>query len=59
MTALAFSSWSERGLLFVASHCDGLSCFRAQDLGKVAAHGLSSCDLQALEWGLSNCGTQA
>ena len=58
MAALAFSSCSEQGLLFIASHYDGLSCFRAQALGKVAAHGLSSCNLQALEQELSNCGAQ-
>ena len=62
----AFSSCSERGLLFVvvhglliavASHC------RAQALGAwasvVVAHGLSSCGSWDLERRLSSCGARA
>ena len=62
----AFSSCSERGLLFIAVH--GLlttvaSRCRAQALGPrasvVVAHGLSSCGSRDLERRLSSCGTQA
>ena len=65
----AFSSWGEWGLLFVAvrgaraSHCSGFSSFGAWALGAwasvVAAHGLSSCGLRALERRLSSCGARA
>ena len=63
----AFSSRSERGLLFVAV-CGLLTavaclCCGARVLGTwasvVVAHGLSSCSSWALERGLSSCGTQA
>ena len=46
-----------------ASHCGGFSCCGAWALGSwasvVAACGLSSCDLQALEHRLSSCGAWA
>ena len=44
-----------------ASRCGGLSCCRAQALGSGAlvSHRLSSSGSQALEHGLSSCGTQA
>ena len=63
----AFSSYSERGLLFVAVR--GLliavasPCCGAQALGTqasvVVARGLSSCGLRALERRLSSSGTWA
>ena len=63
----AFSSCGEQGLLFVAVH--GLLivvaslCCGAQALGArasvVAARGLSSCGVRALERRLNSCGTQA
>ena len=56
--AWAFSSCGER-----ASHGGGFSCCGARALGAwasvVVAHGLSSCDLQALECRLGSCGAQA
>ena len=46
-----------------ASHCGGLACCKAQALGVkssvVAARGLSSRGLRALEQGLSTWGTGA
>ena len=67
--AQAFSSCGERGLLFTlccsvrASHWGGFSWFGARALGMwasvVAACGLSSCGLRALEHKLSSCGTRA
>ena len=62
----AFSSFSERGLLFVAAH--GLliavaSLVGAQALGTwvsvVVVHSLSSCGSWALECKLSSCGARA
>ena len=63
----AFSSCGERGLLLVAMR--GLLiavaslCCGARALGArasvVAAHGLSSCGLRALERRLSSCGARA
>ena len=62
----AFSSGGELGLLPCgarASHCGGFSCCGARALGArasvVVAHGLSSCDLQAVESRLSSCGARA
>ena len=62
----AFSSCSERGLLFLVVH--GLlivvACFccGARALGArsslAVAHGLSSCGLRALEHRLSSCGAR-
>ena len=64
--ARAFSSCSERGLLFVAVLrlliVVASVCCRAQALGTrasvVVARGLSSCGLLALKLRLSNCGPQ-
>ena len=46
-----------------ASHCGGFSCCRARALGTqasvIAARGLSSCGLRALECRLSSCGARA
>ena len=46
-----------------ASHCNGFSCCGAQALGSwasvAAARGLSSGTLQAVELGLSSCGSLA
>ena len=46
-----------------ASHCGGFSCFGARALGAgasvVAARGLRSCGLQAVEHSLSSCGAWA
>ena len=65
--ARAFSSCSERGLLFIAV-CGLLIavasiCCRAGALGTwtsvVLARGLSSCGSRALERRLSSCGAQA
>ena len=56
--AQAFSSCSERGLLFVVVrglHCTGFSCCRARALGV----GFSSCGSWALERRLSSCGARA
>ena len=62
----AFSSCGERGLLFVMVR--GLlitvaSLVAGQALGTwasvVAAHGLNSCALRALQCKLCSCGTQA
>ena len=63
---LAFSSCGKWGLVssrcVQASHCGGLSGFRAWILGArapaVAAHGLSGYGSWALEHRLNNCGTQ-
>ena len=63
----AFSSCSERGLLFVAVHrllfVVAFLCCGARALGTqasvVVAHRLSSCGLRALEHRLSSCGTRA
>ena len=62
----AFSSYSERGLLFVVVcrlHCGGFSCCGARALGVrasvVVARGLSSCGSWALERRLSSCGARA
>ena len=64
--AWAFSSRSERGLLFVAVRgllIAGFSCCRAWALGTLAsvvvARGLSSCGSRALEHSLSSCGARA
>ena len=66
LLCVAFSSYGERGLLFVAVH--GLlivvsSHCGARALGArasvVVACGLSSCSLQALERWLSSCGAWA
>ena len=66
--ARAFSSCSERGLLFVAMYEvgfieGGFSCCRAQALGMqasaAAAHGLSRCRSWALEHGPCSYGTWA
>ena len=61
-----FSSWGKWGLLFLAvwtSRCGGFFCCRGQAPGVWAsldeAHGLSICSSQALERGLSSCGTWA
>ena len=61
--AWAFFSCAKWGLLCCdawASHCSDFSCCRAQALGTqasvVAALGLSSWGLWALELGLSSCG---
>ena len=63
----AFSSCSERGLLFVAvrglliavaSLCCGARALGART-SVVVAHGLNSCGLRALERRLSSCGAQA
>ena len=66
-SAGAFSSFGERGLLFVAVY--GLLivvaslCCRARALGVwasvVVARRLSSCGSRALEHRLSSCGTRA
>ena len=62
----AFSSCSERGLLFVVVH--GLLIAVASRCGAqalsarasvVVAHGVSSCGSRALERRLSSCGSQA
>ena len=61
-----FSSCSERGLLAScdarASHCGGFSCckhgLQGTQASAVVTHGLSSCDSQALEHRLKNCGAQ-
>ena len=63
----AFSSCGKQGQLSSsdaqASHGGGFSCCRAQGLGTqasaVAASGLSTCDMQALEYRdfFSSCGT--
>ena len=61
----AFSSCSERGLLFVAVRglLVAVSCCGAQPLGVwasvVVAHGLSSCGSRALEHRLSAYGARA
>ena len=63
----AVSSCSKQGLLFVAVRGllvdGGFSCCRAWAIGAwasvVAARGLSSCGLQALELRLSSCGARA
>ena len=63
----AFSSCSERGLLFVAVHglpiAVAFSCCGARALGVQAsvfvARGLSSCGSWALERRLSSCGARA
>ena len=61
----AFSGCSKQRLFSScvwASHCGGFSC-AAPALSSwtsvIAAHGLSSCIPQALECGLSSCGTKA
>ena len=55
-----FSNFSKEGFLSAcgvqASHCGGFSCWGAQALGHL---GFSSCDLRALEFGLSSCSPQA
>ena len=63
--AQAFSSWGERGLLFIvvpASHCSGFSCCGAQTLGVrasvVVACWLGSCGLRAPERRLCSCGAR-
>ena len=62
----AFSSWGERGLLFVAVHrllIAVASRCGARALGVrvsvVVARGLSSCGSWALERRLSSCGARA
>ena len=58
--AQTFSSCEEQRLLsscdMQASHCGKFSCYGAQALGHM---GFNSCSLQALEHGLSGCGTGA
>ena len=60
---LAAAGGATLGCSAQASHRGGFSCCGAQLLGPrasgVAEHGLSSCGLRALGFGLSSCGARA
>ena len=60
---LCCSAWALYNCGAWASHCDGFSCRGPQALGElasvVAARGLSSFGLPALERWVSSCGTRA